>query len=272
MALIEIDQETCTQCGACIAACGSSIIVPQESGTPRLFPGADPFCARCGHCVGVCPTDSVIHQDIPLDQCPPIDPKLEVSFSQVSQLIRSRRSIREFQDKPVPRDLLGQLIDTVRYAPTGHNLQEVQWLIVDDREKLHRLMAIGLEWCRSLADGSSPRSMEMQGILRMYDLGLDLFLRAVPALVVTFAEKNNPMAGTDCAIALSYFDLAAKSAGLGGFWNGYFFVCAQSFPAMNAALALPQGCLPYAAFGVGYPRFNYQRIPPRKPANLTYLS
>jgi nitroreductase len=209
---------------------------------------------------------------MPLEQCPPVDKKLEVSFPQVSQLIKSRRSIREFQDKPVPRDVMEQIIETARYAPTGHNMQEVQWLVIDDREKLRRLTDIGLEWCRSLAGSNTPRSMEMQGILRMHQLGVNLFLRDAPALVVAFAGNNNPMALTDCAIALSYFDLAAKSAGLGCYWNGYFYVCAQSFPAMIEALALPKGCMPYAALGMGYPRFNYQRIPPRKPARIMYLS
>ncbi len=272
MALMEINRESCTKCGACIAACGSSILIPQQSGYPCLFPGADQFCARCGHCVGICPTDSVIHQEMPLEQCPPIDQKLEVSFQQVSQLIKRRRAIREFQQKVVPRDLIERLIETTRYAPTGHNRQEVQWLVIDDREELRRLTAIGLEWCRSLAGDNTPQSLEMQGILRMYELGLDLFLRDAAALVIAFAEKKNPIAPTDCAIASSYFDLAAQSLGLGCYWNAYFYICAQSFPPMIEAIALPEGFMPYAALGMGYPRFKYRRIPPRKPARIMYLS
>ncbi len=125
-----------------------------------------------------------------------------------------------------------------------------------------------MEWCRSLVGSNTLWAREMQGILRMYDLGLDLFLRGTPALVVVFAEKNNPMASTDCAIALSYFDLAAQSAGLGCYWNGYFYMAAQSFHPMTKAIDLPEGFMPYAALCVGYPRFKYQRIPPRKPARI----
>ncbi len=270
MALVEFDKETCTKCGACMAACAACIIIPQEDGYPRLFPGADNFCMRCGHCVGVCPAGSVTHQEMPLEQCLPIDKKLDVSFQQVSQLIKSRRSIREFQEKPVPREEIERVIDVARYAPTGHNMQEVRWLVIDDKKKLGELTAIGVDWFRSMSEGNTPWALEMQAILRMHDIGLNIFLRNAPAVVVTFAEKNNPIAATDCAIALSYFDLAAKAAGLGCCWNGYFYISAQSFPPMVEAVALPEGFTPYAALGLGYPRYKYQRIPSRQPARISY--
>ena len=270
MAIVEINKETCTKCNACAIACGASLIIPKENDYPRFFPGADQFCMRCGHCVGVCPTGSIIHQEMPLEQCPPIDKKNEVSFQQVSQLIKSRRSIREFQDKPVPREEIERIIDVARYSPTGHNGQEVQWLVIDDSEEIKKLTAIGVDWFRSMAEGNSPWALEMQGILRMHEIGLNIFLRNAPAIVVTYAEKNNPIAATDCAIALSYFDLAAKAAGLGCYWNGYFYFSAQTFAPMVKAVALPEGFTPYAALCVGYPQFKYKRIPPRKPARILY--
>ncbi len=272
MALIEFSKETCTKCGACIAACAGSIIIPEKDGSPRLFPGADQFCMRCGHCVGVCPTDSVIHQEMPLEQCPPIDKKLDVSFEQVSQLIKSRRSIREFQDKPVPREVIERVIDVARYAPTGHNEQDVQWLVIDNPEELKKITAIGVDWFRSMAEGNAPWAMEMQAILRMHEIGINIFLRNAPAVVCTFAETNSPIAAIDGVIAMSYFDLAAKAAGLGCCWNGYLQMASHSFPAMVKALALPKGLKIYGTLMVGYPAFKYQRMPPRKPARISYHS
>jgi nitroreductase/Pyruvate/2-oxoacid:ferredoxin oxidoreductase delta subunit len=270
MAIVEINKETCTKCNACAIACGACLIVPKENDFPSFYPGADQFCMRCGHCVGVCPTGSIIHQEMPLEKCPPIVKKNEPSFGQVSQLIKSRRSIREFQDRPVPRKEIERIIDIARYSPTGHNAQEVQWLVIDDREELKKITAIGVDWFRSMSKGDTPWAMEMQGIVRMQEMGLNIFLRNAPAVVITFAEKNNPLASTDCAIALSYFDLAAKAAGLGCYWNGYLYFSAQTFEPMVKAVALPEGFTPYAALCVGYPMFKYQRIPPRKPARIMY--
>jgi nitroreductase/Pyruvate/2-oxoacid:ferredoxin oxidoreductase delta subunit len=270
MALIEIDKETCTKCGICAAACAGGIIYFKEGGYPRQVPGTDEFCMRCGHCVAVCPTGSITHKEMPLEQSPLIDKKLEVSFNQVSQLIKSRRSIREFQDKPVSKEEIARIIDVARFSPTGHNMQEVQWLVINDRDKLHELTAIGVKWFRSIAEGNTPWALEMQAILKMHDMGFDLFLRNAPALVCTFAEKNSPIAAIDGVIAMSYFDLAAKSAGLGCCWDGYFQIASQSFPAMVKALTLPKGFKIYGAVMVGYPKYKYQRIPPRKPARIIY--
>lgn len=270
MAILEINKETCTKCGACAFVCGGMIIIPKESDYPRQVPGTDEFCMRCGHCVAVCPTGSMTHKEMTPEACPPIDKKLEVSFKQVSQLIKSRRSIREFQGKAVPRKEIERIIEVARFAPTGHNMQDVQWLVIDSPEELRRLTAIGIDWFRSMAEGNTPWALQMQAILKMHDMGINIFLRDAPVVVVACAEKNNPIAATDCAIALSYFDLAAKAAGLGCCWNGYFYFAAQSFPSMIKAVALPEGFTPYGALMVGYPKYKYQRIPARKPARIIY--
>ena len=235
-----------------------------------MFPRADEYCMRCGHCVAVCPTDSIVHREMPLEQCPRIDPEMEVSFDQVTQLIKGRRSVREFQDKPVPRELIENIIDVARYAPTGHNAQGVRWLIIDVPEELKALTAIGVDWFRSMTEGDSPWALEAQAILRIHELGLNIFLRNAPMVVVTYAEKDNHISEADCIIAMSYFDLVAKAAGLGCCWNGYFYRSAQTFQPMVDAIALPEGFTPYAAVGVGYPRFPYNRIPVRKSPDIIW--
>ncbi|MBS3825365.1 nitroreductase family protein, partial [Candidatus Bipolaricaulota bacterium] len=50
---------------------------------------------------------------------------------EVSEAIRSRRSIRKFQDRRVPRDVLEELVDYARLAPSGMNKQPLEFVIVD---------------------------------------------------------------------------------------------------------------------------------------------
>jgi ferredoxin len=99
----------------------------KEGDYPSQVPGTDEFCMRCGHCVGICPTGSLTHKEMPSEKTPVIAKSLEISFKQCAQLIKSRRSIREFQDKDVSKEDIERIIDVARYAPTGHNMQEVQW-------------------------------------------------------------------------------------------------------------------------------------------------
>jgi nitroreductase len=47
-----------------------------------------------------------------------------------------RRSIRRFQDKPVPYDVLEKCVDAGRLAPCGRNHQVCEYIIVDDAKLL----------------------------------------------------------------------------------------------------------------------------------------
>jgi nitroreductase len=52
----------------------------------------------------------------------------------VLDLLKSRRSIRVYQDKPIPQDLVLQILEAGRWAPTGANLQPWHFIIVTDPE------------------------------------------------------------------------------------------------------------------------------------------
>lgn len=268
MALLEVNKDTCTKCGICATQC--NMIIFKEGSYPRQMPGTDEFCMRCGHCVAVCPAGSLTHKEMPSDQTPIVQKKLEVSFDQCSQLIKSRRSIRNFMDKAVPKEEIERIIEVARYAPTGHNAQDVRWLVINDRAYVDKIRAIGADWLRWVMKSNPQMAAMFAGIVQLLDMGKDMFIQGAPALVTAYGDKNNPMCATDCAIALSYFDLAAKTAGLGCCWAGFFYISAGSYPPMMEVLNLPEDTTPYSALMVGYPKYKYPRVPARKPARIIY--
>ena len=50
------------------------------------------------------------------------------------ELILTRRSIRQFKPDPVSRDILEKLVNSARLAPSGANLQPLEFVVVDDAE------------------------------------------------------------------------------------------------------------------------------------------
>ena len=52
----------------------------------------------------------------------------------VKEAISKRRSIRKYQRKEVPLDLIRELIDAARLAPSGSNAQPCRYYIVKDNE------------------------------------------------------------------------------------------------------------------------------------------
>jgi nitroreductase/NAD-dependent dihydropyrimidine dehydrogenase PreA subunit len=271
MAVLTVDEKTCTQCGLCAAVCPGGLVYFKENQYPRLLPRGESACVRCGHCVAVCPTGSLTHVDIPVAQCPELDRSIRVDLQHCRQLIKSRRSIRKYKEKPVPRGVIEELIDIARYAPTGHNDQDVRWLVVDDKKELRRLEKIGADWMRDTIARDERMAAIFPNILKVIDAGHPFFLRETPVLVAAYSGDNLGLSTVDCTIALSYFDLAANCAGLGCCWAGFFMMAANGFPALKEAIGLPEAHRIYGALMVGYPRYQYQRIPVRRPPRITWL-
>ena len=53
--------------------------------------------------------------------------------------IKERRSVRRFANKPVPRELITEIVEIARYAPSWKNTQTARYIVVDDPEKITAL-------------------------------------------------------------------------------------------------------------------------------------
>ena len=72
------------------------------------------------------------------------------------ELIRARRSVRQFQAKPVPRELLLRLAEAARLAPSAANRQPLEFFLVDDPE-VCRLIFPCLRWAGYISPAGDPR-------------------------------------------------------------------------------------------------------------------
>ncbi len=166
MALFIIDEKKCKKDGICVAECPVGILEmkgPDVPPTPIRF--AEKICIRCGHCVAVCPHGAFSLETMKTEDCPPLDRKLLPTAEQFTHLARARRSIRVYKDKPVADRDLAALINVARYAPTAKNTQQIGWLVVNGKEKMHRLAAMSVDWMRQMIEEKSrlPRSTVCQG-------------------------------------------------------------------------------------------------------------
>jgi nitroreductase len=58
---------------------------------------------------------------------------------EILKLLKSHRSIRIYQDKPIPQDLLLQILESGRWAATGANLQPWHFIVVTDPDKRKKI-------------------------------------------------------------------------------------------------------------------------------------
>ncbi|HEX6208623.1 MAG TPA: nitroreductase family protein [Actinomycetota bacterium] len=56
--------------------------------------------------------------------------------------IRSRRNVREYQDRPIPPEHLDRILEASRRTPSSQNLQRWEFVLVTDRERLRELSGV----------------------------------------------------------------------------------------------------------------------------------
>ncbi len=127
-------------------------------------------------------------------------------------LLRHRKSVRDFLDKPVEREKIMICLEAARVAPSACNSQPWKFIIVDDRELKNKL-------CDRAFSG-------------IYSI--NSFCKTAPVVVAVVSEKSKFLAriggmfrGTkyhliDIGIACEHFVLEAEDLGLGTCWIGWF--------------------------------------------------
>lgn len=273
MSLLTIDKEKCKQDGLCAADCPLAIIrFPGQGGYPEMVPNAEAMCLRCGHCVAVCPHGALEHAQVHRADCPPIDKAEALSEVQVEQFLRSRRSVRRFKDQPVEQANLQRLIEIARYAPTGSNLQLVEWMVINDRQRLHELSGQVIQWMRGImeADPQCKALPYIPMLVKAWDDGADAVLRSAPCLVTAMAPAHDRNGMVNLTLALSYLELAAPVFGLGTCWAGLLQGAMLSNPALKQAVGIPQNYPHHYPMMMGYSKAHYYRLPERRPPKIAW--
>jgi nitroreductase len=57
----------------------------------------------------------------------------------IIEVIKARRSIRVYKNKPIPKDVLEKLVDAARFAPTARGIQPWEFVVVTDTDALKKM-------------------------------------------------------------------------------------------------------------------------------------
>jgi nitroreductase len=180
----------------------------------------------------------------------------------MDSFLMSRRSVREFKDQPVGRQVMEALLDVARRAPTATNSQKLHWIVVEGKANVHALAAEAVN--------GAPSAGVSAASLKRWENGYDFVLRGASTLVVACAPKDYGWGKEDCAIALTFLELAAEARGLGACWAGYLTRIAALHEPLRKMLAVPDGYIVCGALMLGKGEYSYPRIPPRKPLSVQW--
>jgi coenzyme F420-0:L-glutamate ligase / coenzyme F420-1:gamma-L-glutamate ligase len=185
-------------------------------------------------------------------------------------LVRSRRSVRAFQPRPVPRAALEELLMAAAWAPSPHGRQPWRFVVLTRAEPKARLAAaMGDDWRATLAQDGQPTELVALRLSKSHER-----IREAPALVLAclyldeldhYPDEQRQRAEETMAIqslgaAIQNLLLAAYALGLDTGW-----MCAPLFSpdTVRAALDLAPSLIPHALIPIGYAARDPKRRPRR---------
>lgn len=145
------------------------------------------------------------------------------------ETIKTRRSIRSFEDRPVPDEIIRQVLEAAMFAPSAGNEQPWQFVVVTDRKLLAQIPQV------NPYAGSAARA---------------------PLAIMVCGDLSLEMYGgfwvQDCAAAAQNLLLAAHALGLGAVWTGVY-PREERVQGFRRLFGLPEKVVPFALVILGWP-------------------
>jgi nitroreductase len=158
--------------------------------------------------------------------------------------IFTRRSIRRYSDKNIPKETVNKILEAGMYAPSAVNKQPWHFIVFSD-----------INTCKAIIEIHKSASMLME---------------AQKAILICYDEKLQHDEGygvIDCAAATQNILLASHALGIGACWVG---ICPRKnrMDGLKTIFKLPVNIIPFAVVSLGYPaetktkpqRFKSERI------------
>ena len=253
MNTIEIDKKKCVQCGLCVKDCISECIQMDEENYPKMTHPAR--CLKCQHCLAICPKGA-----LSFNGKNPKDSEA-VNYDDLLTLIKSRRSIRHFNNDEIPEETFEKLKEMLHYVPTGCNSHALHFSIVEKREVMDVIRSkVNKNLIKAISNPVfSTVGKKFIHYKEALEKGEDIIFRGAPHIVVVSSPITAPCAPQDPIIALSYLELYAQHLGLGTCWCGYGEICVKIFPEISEILEIPRGYVPIYTMLLGIPDVKYAR-------------
>lgn len=263
------NKDLCIGCGTCVSECDLIHIVHTGCGNIPQLKNTQ-LCIGCGHCISVCPNNAITHPDIEMGNCVNIG---EIaSPSNLAELIKARRSARQFKIKSIDKSIISNIIDMAACAPSDLNSQNRYFYILTDNDKIAKLESLVVNGFKQYVE--SMLAMEKSELLPELQLSIDIIenykngkcpiFRNSPCIIFVFGPKQSEshFAPFNAITANAYLMLYAQSLGIESCVIGRVL---YNIKALAQFLEISSEYEIYSALALGYSKNKYRKTISRKP-------
>lgn len=150
--------------------------------------------------------------------------------------IFNRHSVREFQDKRIPKAELEMIVKAGIYAPSGHNMQTWKFVVIRKSEIINKIKNV---------------VKEVAARNKVYFYGFN----NPDTLILVANDRRNPNTIQDSSCAAENIMLAALSYGIGSVWiNAMHTICDEpEIRELLNELGVPEQHIVWSTIALGYP-------------------
>ena len=272
--LIIVHDERCIKCGKCAKVCPAGVLIQKQKGEIISVENIN-TCIACGHCADVCPTASLVHSDFPPEKLHLIDYSRLPTPEQVMTLIKTRRSNRAITSRPISQEVLDQIVEAARFAPTASNERNVSFSVITDPEKLRRVSDF------TINKFDSGARILMNPIVKIFlkpflkdvydtlpafyrfkqehQAGNDPILRKATALLIIHTPESSEFGCENANLAYQNASLMAHSLGVSQIYMGFVIRAIRKFGKSTFAEITGVNGKVQAIMALGIPVFKYPR-------------
>ena len=289
-----IDATTCTKCQLCVAVCPAMILEKTADNKIAFRKDRTSICIRCGHCMAMCESKSIAIEGISYETNFRELPETNVDYRQLMEFLMIRRSVRNFQQKSVPREVVDRILDIISTAPFGVSPDNVEITVITNKSLIEKAvpemskiyMQLGkiikipvLGWLIRRSMSQETTNTLMNFIVPHIEMGhysnvggIDDIARNSPALFLFHAPKGAEEHTVDAHIDLTYALLAAHSLGLGATAIGLIGPAINQSKPLRAMFQIPAGNEVVETMILGYPKLKFKHAIIRPRKKVTYLN
>ena len=287
-----IDHDKCNKCKLCIEVCPVNIIGIDKEGFVNFIPEREKICLECGQCMAICSTDAVKIAKYTYEANFVNLPENSVDYQKYIDFISTRRSVRNFKNRPVEKEIIEKILAALDFAPYGAEPDKVEITIVNNRKKIEKSLPLiekfldnivkwvenpvisriikhkkGVETFNTIKNHLYPMSK-----LENYKLKYgDRITRGAPALLIFHADKGAEEHTNNSLIYATYLMLAIHSLELGGAMNEIVPAAINKDKEIKQMFNIPEQHEAIISIVFGYPKYKYIKTVKRDAKKTNWI-
>ncbi|RLD51799.1 MAG: hypothetical protein DRI94_05055 [Bacteroidetes bacterium] len=289
---MKINYQICQNCRLCVQVCPSKILSVNENKQTYFKEERKHICLECGHCMAVCSTQAITVNSMTYEKDFEQIPENNINYPEFINFLKTRRSVREFKNKPVEKEKLQQIIEAISTAPFGAENDGISISIITEKSVIKKSLPLMSKFYRDLKKWFKNPMIryiikKKEGIetfntiknhlmpminLNHYDLSsYNAITRDAPAIIIFHSKPDAEEHTEDAHICNTIAMLTAHSLGLGTTIIGLIGPAVNKFPELKDLFKIPQENKVITSIIIGYPKYKYLYSVKRNRQKVTWI-